>query len=370
MLEGFWSQAADDGVELPKQDPVSAQAFCDARKKIPAEFVREILVAAAHEFDAAFGGPMRWRGRRMLAVDGAWRHCRRSHELEREFGSNTGGNYPRMLVATLYDVMSEVPVDVVVGHSSSSERAHLVTLCRSVRTDDVVVVDRGFPSFDVFASILSRGADFVARLRKTKGFKAAEEFAASRTKETVVTLPRPKTARSPNDIQEVTVRLVRVARRGAEPWILATSLPADEFPAHAIADAYQRRWRVEEFYGQLVADYCNQAFYHAKSADGVRQEVFAHMLVVVITRALMADVAQTMRIDYTHLSRKAAMLATADGLIRLLRTGDPKRYPEFLQRLLRRIARARERPRPGRSAPRRSLLPKPKWTSRGRRGRA
>lgn len=370
MLDGFWARAADHGVELPCKDPVSAQAFSAARRKIPAEFVREILVAAAHEFDADFAERLRWRGRRLLAVDGARRFTRRSAELERVFGSKAGGHYPQMLICTLYDVVAEVPIDAVVGSgASSSERAHLMTLCRSVRPSDVVVLDRGFPSFDVFANILAAEADFVVRMRKARGFKAAADFAASGKSEAVVTLTRRSGAQAPDAVREITVRLIRVERRGGEPWILATSLPADEFPAECIADAYTRRWRIEEFYGQLVADYCDQAFFHSKSADGVRQEVFAQLLFVVITRATMAAVAKTSGIEYSHLSRKGATLATADGLIRLLRTGDPERYPDFLRRLLRRVARALERPRPGRSAPRRSLLPAAKWTPLGRRGR-
>lgn len=369
MLDAFWAEAADDGVELPCEDPVSAQAFSTARRKIPAEFVRETLVAAAEEFDTEFGKRLRWHGRRLLAIDGAKRHCRRSAELHREFGSDAGGHYPQMLVCTLFDVVAEVPIDAVIDRGASCERSHLMTLCRSVRPGDVVVADRGFPSFDVFAWILSCEADFVVRLPKSHGFKAVDDFIASGATEAVVRLPRPAAARTPTEVSEITVRLVRVERRGAEPWILATSLPADEFPAEVIADAYTRRWRIEEFYGLLVADYFDQAMFHSKSADGVRQEVFAQMLFVVLSRAMMAAVARTSGIQYTDLSQKAAILATGDGLIRLLRTGDPDRFPQFLRRLLRRIARSLERPRPGRSAPRRSYLPQPKWTPTGRRGR-
>jgi hypothetical protein len=331
--------------------------------------VREILVAAAQEFDAEFGARLRWYGRRLLAVDGARRFARRSHELEHAFGSEAGSYYPQMLVSALYDVVAEVPLDVVVDRGASSERDHMMTLCRSVQPGDVLVADRGYPSFDLFAFILSCQADFVVRLPTSGGFKAVDEFIASGKSEAIVKLTRPSSARLPNGVREIPVRLVRVERHDGEPWVLATSLPAGEFPAEAIVDAYERRWRIEEFYGLLVDDYCDQVFFHSKTADGVRQEVFAQLLFVVISRALMAAVAQETGSDYTHLSRKSATLATAHGLLRLLRTGNPQHYADFMQRLLGRIARSAEPPRPGRSAPRRSLLPKPKWTPKGRRSR-
>lgn len=347
---------------------MSAQAFSAARRKLPAEFVREVLGAAADEFDRDFGDRHRWHGRRLLAVDGAKRHCRPSPELVREFGRDAGGHYPQMLLCTLFDVVAEVPLDAVMGRGAGCERTDLVTLTRSVRPGDVLVADRGFQSFDVFVWIRSCEADFVVRLPASHGFKVVDEFLASGEREAVVDLPRPDGVKSPPEITHLTVRLVRVARRDGSFWVLATSLPADEFPAEAVSDAYERRWRVEEFYKLLVDDYFDQGAFHSKCADGVRQEVYAQLLFVVLARSLMAAAAEEHRIEYRELSRKAAVLATGDTLVRLLGGADPRRRPPFLRRLLKRIARALEPPRPGRSAPRRSRRPRPKWTATGRRG--
>ena len=68
------------------------------------------------------------------------------------------------------------------------------------------------------------------------------------------------------------------------------------------------------------------------------------------------------------LSQKAAILAVGDNLTRLVLRAPPQRAAVTLTRLLARIARALERPRPGRSWPRRSLQPQTRWTPSGRRG--
>jgi len=92
------------------------------------------------------------------------------------------------------------------------------------------------------------------------------------------------------------------------------------------------------------------------------------MLFVAITRSLMAAAAKSAGVPYAHLSQKAAILAVGDHLTRLVMHSPPRRAQRTLQRVLTRIARALDPPRPGRSCPRRSLQPNRRWTVRGRLG--
>ena len=370
MLDGFWEDAACAGVQLPCAEPVSAQAFSQARRKLSAEVVREVLVGAAELLDEDHGSESRWHGRRLLAVDGAQRHCRATAELVKAFGRQQGAHYPGLHVTALYDVVGEIPVDAVVGPAATDERGALLTVSRSLRPGDVVVGDRGYPSFDVFAWLLSKDVDFVMRLPLESTFGPALEFLASGAEDAVVELERHDHCQCPAEIDRLCVRLVRVERDGdADPWLLVTSLPAEEFGPESIAEAYGLRWRVEEFFKLLARDYMDQEMFHSKCADGVRQEVFAQMTLVVLARAAAIAAAKSAGVHVVKLSLKASVLAVGSALVRLLRAERDGALSAFLQRLVRRLGRAREAPRPGRSTPRRSLLPHPKWGPKGRRSR-
>jgi hypothetical protein len=54
-------------MELPRAEPVTAQAFCQARRKPPPWIVRSLLHTAAKEFDAVHGKRFRWHSRHLLA---------------------------------------------------------------------------------------------------------------------------------------------------------------------------------------------------------------------------------------------------------------------------------------------------------------
>jgi len=367
MLEAFWDEAHDGGLALTRDTPVTAQAFSAARHKLPSDVIRSLLHRAADAFDREHAQSFRFCGRRLLAVDGARRFVERSDELERHFGSPAAAHYPQTHVTTLFDVCSKVPVDVVLGPVDACERRQLQKVLDRTRDDDIVVLDRGYPSFDVFVMLLESGLDFVARMPMSQTFAVIEDFAQSGAREAVIEVPPSKKSVLKGH-PPLRLRVVREQRGDADPWILITTLSQDDFDAAAIAAIYGLRWPIEEFYKLLVTKHFGQGKFHAKWVGGVEQEVYAQMLFVVITRSLMATAAKVAEVPYEELSQKAAILAVGDNLTRLVLRAPPQRAAVTLTRLLARIARALERPRPGRSWPRRSLQPQTRWTPSGRRG--
>ena len=88
----------------------------------------------------------------------------------------------------------------------------------------------------------------------------------------------------------------------------------------------------------------------------------------MIARFLMAAAAEHADARYRELSVKSAVLGLTAYITRIC-LEDPKSAAAWLPRLLARIARTRDKRRPGRSFPRRSFKPWPKWGPSGRRGR-
>ena len=370
MIEAFWGEAKSHGLELPREEPVTAQAFSDARTKLPPDLVRSLLHTAGEGFDEIHGERFLWRGRRLVAVDGQRRFVQPCEALRRCFGGPAGSHYPMAHVTTLFDVVSKMPRDAVVGPYGADERVQLSQVLARTRTGDVVVLDAGFPSFDVFVMLLESKLDFVARVPETGTFAAIMKFLADGGTDGDVVLHPPEGSVLRGG-DPITVRVLRIPRKGDEAWVLVTTLAREEFPANVVAEAYGLRWPIETFHAALVSEHFDQGFFHAKWKGGVEQEVYAQALFVAITRHLMAAAtADEEGPAYEHVSAKAALLAVGDHLARLVLMQPPERATAHLGQLLRRIARAIEKPRPGRSFPRKSLLPGPRWGPAGRRGGA
>ena len=364
MLESFWADASDQGVYLPQEKPLSSAAFCNARHKLKSSALRVLLHDAASAFDRQHGAQHRFHGRRVLAVDGSKIPVQRAPDLWQEFGGPSNGHTPQILVATLFDVLAKVPLDASVAPYASSEREQLLCVLDQLRPRDVLVLDQGFPSYEVIDELLKRKVDFVLRMPVTGNYSGLQDFLRSGRYDADIQLV-PSEQGDAGHLGPFALRVVRRDGPDGKPQVFLTSLPRFNFPRAAILDLYRRRWEVELFFRLEKGDYLGHQQFHARNADGVRQEVFALLLFVTLSRTLMAAAAEIHQVPYDRISQKGALLAAATRFIVLL-LQRPERARKTLDALLRRIARCLDELRRNRSCPRRSFKPSPRWGPQGR----
>lgn len=365
ILDSFWDQCASHDVPLPTDEPVSASAFCQARNKLSTDLLRKVLHGAAGKMDSTFRGESRWNRRRVFAVDGCKLNLQRSRELDADFGRPEGGHVPMATVSALVNVMTQVPSDVVINRYAACERQMLLDHLEVLQAGDVVVLDRGYPSHEVLRILLEHEIDFLVRVPATNSFDAIDDLRASGGDDYRVLIPPADDARRGREAIEL--RAVMLANPKGEQSFYLTSLRRAHFSRAQLTELYHLRWQVEELFKLEKSVYFDQRQFHAKSALGVRQEILAQAIYVVIARFLLASAANRVDAPYHDISVKSAVLALADYLTRLC-LDDPERAIHSLPRLLERVARTRDRRRPGRSCPRRSFKPGPRWGPNGRRG--
>jgi hypothetical protein len=367
LLEAFWDEAKSFELPLPTDEPVSGPAFCNARKKFPSAVMRDLIHGVVEPFEKDFGSSLRWNGRRAFAVDGMKVNVQRSDALAQAFGVPSGAYCPQVLVSTLYDLTGKMPHDVIVDRYDSSEREHLVLLLDRLRPGDILVLDRGYPSFEILWMLIDAGIDFVIRVPRSATFKAVDDFVNSGGDDYRILVDPPQ-GHPMRERGPVEVRALRISARNGEESVLLTSFRRSEFSKGKIGDLYHLRWQIEELYKVEKSDYLGQSQFHSKSPDGVRQEIYALTLFVAITRFLMAAAAREHQVSYEELSPKSGVLGLAAYITRILLASDPDRAVTILEQLLMRIVRSRAPKRPGRRYPRRSYKPARKWGPAGRRG--
>jgi len=80
-----------------------------------------------------------------------------------------------------------VVVDACIAPYYQSEKELLSSQLDCLSEGDVLLMDRGYPSRELFFSLCARDVDFCAQLKET-GWNVVEEFLASGKKEQLVTL--------------------------------------------------------------------------------------------------------------------------------------------------------------------------------------
>lgn len=363
ILDAFWDECSSHGVPLPTNEPVTAGAFCQARDKISGRLIQHLLREASSKFNAEFEDCSSWHGRRAYAVDGSKFNLGRSRELASHFGRPKGAHISQALVSSLVNVASTLPHDVRIAPYASCERALLAEHLEVLEPGDIVVLDRGYPSRDVFRDLMACQVDFLARAPNSSTFKAIEAFRQSGEIDSPITVCTPKGVKAMDPIE---LRAIRLRNGDGEESFYVTSLPLSDFSHADLAELYRLRWQAEELYRTQKASYFDQHQFHARSVAGVEQENFAQGLFVVIARVLMATAARSAE-EYGALSIKSGILGLAAYVTRIC-LDDPESAASWMPRLLAWIARTRDKPRPGRSFPRKSFKPASKWRPGGHRG--
>lgn len=262
-LHEFMAQWSESGHE---KRSVTGGALTHARSKLlPSAFVELNQKAVLSNFygpeyqDAV----KRWRGHRLLGMDGSLVRLPSSPALFQEFGevaiANQHGKhdrYPQGRISVVYDLFNDLALEGELASSTEGEielaRKHLAV----VQANDVVITDRGYAGYRWLAECGQHG-QFICRC--SCGSFAVVQQLITRDEADVsleVTLEAPadqiaqlKALGLPVQLR---VRFVTLRLATGELEVLATSLLDEQAcPTECFGQVYWQRWQIETFYGRL-----------------------------------------------------------------------------------------------------------------------
>lgn len=344
---------------------VTKSAFTQARKKLKYTAFVELNQTQVDFFYDHFE-PRRWCGFRLLAVDGSTSELPRTPEIREYFGvwhPNQGEPCPLARVSQIFDVLNEITVEAIISPKDIGERALAAQHFDILEADDLVLLDRGYPAFWLFALILSYQAHFCARM-SLGVWDVVDQFVATGLPEQIVTLhpsyesvKECRSRRLPTD--PLTVRLIRVELNTGEVEVLVTSLlDTVTYPIAVFKDLYHHHWPVEENYKVMKCRIEIENF-SGKSVWAVYQDFHAKVFTINLT-ALLAHPAQKVVEQesqgkrYTYqINMTNALSKMKDTIVLLLQHTN---VLPILQRLWQVLTQTIEPIRPGRSYPRKKRV--------------
>lgn len=359
-LQRFFDQAGD--MEAPHPTAFSkARAFLKASAFVDLNdaFVN---IARSHELPEH-----RWRGLRLLAMDGSTlRLPKGSPKIVAHFGGTNcrqGTSPPLARMSFLYEVRSNLIVAAEVSPYNQGELTHARELLgERVWEDDCVIYDRGYNDPHIIAWSLAQDSHFVIRVAVGNNRKA-QAFVESKaldliydyqfSKEIIeefkgygITLPK-----------STRLRFVRVELETGEIEVLLTSLVDQvKYPAEEFKALYHERWTVEE---GIKTTKCKIEMenWTGRTVHSIYQDFYARVLSQNLAVSL-ATVSQP-AIDLRHaanrrrykVNMKRAIGVVRDHFVKLVeRTSED--WDETMNRVGRRLLQAASVVRDGRSFPR------------------
>lgn len=236
-----------------------------------------------------------WSGLNIIAIDGSKYNMPATKEMRLIYQPNSGlqkgkGHYPQTLVSTAYDVCRRIPVARTVVPANGSERAEALKMLSLLPRHSVVVFDRGYPSYDLF-SIMAREdhLDFLFRCPAKSTFPAVMKFLNSQHRDALLLIEpsydfRRRHGQSAGE--PVMVRAIKATKKSGDINVFLTSLiDPSSYPTEEIIALYEYRWAVEDYYRNEKTYFKIESF-HARTPNGVVQELFAAAIMAVIAGIL------------------------------------------------------------------------------------
>ena len=285
---------------------VTAGALTQARAKLnPWAFERLRDVATSSFYaEAPYN---KWKGMRVLAVDGSTINFPHSKSIVEEFGKEDyirKAGAPKSLgrASLLYDVLNDVTLDAQLEGYKVSEKTLFIKHLEKLQKDDLILADRGYGISCILHMIDAKGAKYCIRLRNNWR-KDVLKFVESKKASAIIemkTSPREyEYMGMSRDTQPLKVRLLRVVLDDGEIEVLATNLFDEQtYPSHIFKALYYKRWQVEEAY-KLLKLRINLEAFSAKTAQGVRQDFQAKVLMMTLCATLAHPIAEKVKKEYS-----------------------------------------------------------------------
>lgn len=384
-IDELWDSCRKLNLALPQKNSVAPSSFCAARRKLDEsafQCVNREIVAAYGDGDCAYT----WRGHRLFAVDGSKLHLPRELRADGYQTPGPTAHYPQGLLSCLYQLKSQLPFDFdLVAHGD--ERQCAMRHLEALHAEDIVVYDRGYFSYQMLHRHRQAGIHAIFRLQESSYTVIREFFASEQTDTDAWIDPSPTTraeilARHPDlEIVPLKMRLLKYEIAGTTYCLGTTLTAADQrYPLQEFVDAYHSRWGIEELY-KVSKQVLAVEDFHAKTERGVKQELFAHFVLITMNR-LFANHADTQincdedaACSSSCASSGASVAPTLElktnfkNCVRVLERGLEellllrRRAKDVLQRIFTAVAARYQRVRPGRSYPRRSMRPPTRWSA-------
>ena len=296
-------------------------AFCQQRSKVSSEAMH-ILFCAFTELLIGLDRPKTFRGYRLLACDGSDINIPYNpldvesfHYVEGKKG------YNQLHLNAFFDILNGIYIDCVLDPDRKShERDAFNYMIDNLSIDCPVIImaDRGYESYNLFAHLIRSGQKFIVRLKDdgSNGIISTYQFPYDENREFDCFIETTLTSKQTNEVKAhreaytyvspkrfdffedgnpffpMRLRILCIEVAPGKYEYLATNLDQDQFPPDVIKKLYHYRWGQEISFRNLKYT-IDLLHFHGRKRQFVEQEAWAKLIVYNFCEAITRHMAVT-----------------------------------------------------------------------------
>lgn len=342
----------------------SSASYSDARGRFPLPVLSRMAKEIGRKVHNSADNGWHWRGREVFLADGTTLSMPDTMANQLQFPQvktvTAGLGFPIMRAVALISLTTGAVMDFAYGPfegKGTGEGALLRQALDTMKSGDVLVADRYYPSYRTLSALLPRGIDLVSVSNASRIVDFTEGVQLGEN-DHIVEWQKPTRPAGIGDEEfgdfpdTITVRefLIDVESRdgGTEKAVVVTTVTDSNVPQDEISTLYWKRWNCELDLRSIKSS-MHMDVLRGKTPEMVTKEIFAHLLAYNLLRGTMTESAKRTGIMPRQISIKGAMQAVESFTPAMMATnaGDV-----LYNALLTTVSAHRVGNRPGRLEPR------------------
>lgn len=307
LLRGLrWARGGWDGYVVPTDGAISR-----ARDRLGAAPLQWLFEATAKPTVPVGHEEVFWRELRKVVVDVTVFDLPASADNATAFDTPAGGVLPQARLVALAECGSMALIGAAFDSIEIGERALFERLLGKLTDGMLLLADRGYPSYDLYTASAATGAHLLWRVSDSFALPVKERLDDG----TYLSALRGRRSR-----ERVTVRVIEYSVRDDDGTsevfaLITTLLDPEQAPAIELARIYADRWHVEILFRLVKVDLRTPGgVLRSRTAEGVRQELWALLCLYQALRSLITRAAVIAGVDPARISFPPVLDAVSDSV--------------------------------------------------------
>ena len=371
-LNDFFGHLSNSDYSIHK---VTKGAFTQARSKLNHQAFIELSQSSVDYFykNTPY---LLWDKHRLLACDGSTIMLPNSKNIKAEFkpasfGRNGTCERSVATISLFYDVLNLVTLNAKIDSFNVSEITLFKTQLDEIifKPDDILLLDRGYPSIGLLYELHHRNIGFCVRL-KDNWWNEVNSMLKAGESDKIVTFILPKKDKALQQIysgktDSVTVRISVIELEDGTKEILCTSLlDRKNYTMEDLKQLYHLRWGIEEAY-KLFKVRADMDSFSGMTALSVKQDFYAGVFAMNLCAMVSFPIEQKVREESAKANLKYIKTVNKTNAFSLIKESMigvfiKKKVTVFLKTVDKILLKTTEAIRPNRSYPRNHKPKKPK----------
>lgn len=343
--------------------PPAKSALSQARTRLGARPLRQLLRATAGTIATAATRGARYKGMPMKAMDGQDYTIPDTPANAKAFGkpgTTRGGEavlggYPQIHVNRLIEVGTRMTIEALIKPQNHNEHPTAPHLLRFCCPGDLVLWDCGFYSYQLIKQAVEQGTFMLGPVASHLVLERLRTLSDG----SYLARIHPNSDDRRRNRNALIVRVIEYSfddpgrpGHGERHRLVTTLLDAERYPAKELIVLYHQRWEIEIANDEIVThQLARRVDLRSRTPAGVVQEMYGVLLAHNAVRALMQEAASSIDVDPRTLSFIHAVRIIRET-IPLMRAARTSALPTLYAAMIRKIAQGVLPPRDNRINPR------------------